>query len=110
MQELFFLQVSGVGYVNLVRFYGTYMSPSNSKARAILQSPISCTEHDPTRMGEGVGNERDKWKKALVCSVKRTSNLEAPIVSLSRAHGVSFQGQCLLGTQKNALTGGDNKL
>jgi hypothetical protein len=50
-----------------------------------------------------ISSSNDERQKALVRSVKRTSNLEAPIVSLSGAHGVSFQGQCLLGTQRNAL-------
>jgi hypothetical protein len=50
-----------------------------------------------------ISSSNDERQKALVRSVKRTSNLEAPIVSLSGAHGVSFQGQCLLGAQRNAL-------
>jgi hypothetical protein len=50
-----------------------------------------------------ISSSNDERQKALVRSVKRTSNLEAPIVSLSGAHGVSFQGQCLLGTQRNVL-------
>src|ERR1700733_6620329 len=49
-----------------------------------------------------ISSSNDERQKALIRSVKRTSNLEAPIVSLSGAHGVSFQGQCLLGAQRNA--------
>lgn len=50
-----------------------------------------------------ISSSNDERQKALIRSVKRTSNLEAPIVSLSGAHGVSFQGQCLLRTQRNVL-------
>lgn len=45
-----------------------------------------------------ISSSNDERQKALIRSVKRTSNLEAPIVSLSGAHGVRFHGQCLLGT------------
>ena len=37
-----------------------------------------------------ISSSNDERQKALVRSVKRTSNLEAPIVSLSGAHAVSF--------------------
>ena len=45
-----------------------------------------------------ISSSNDERQKALVRSVKRTSNLEAPIVSLAGAHAVSFPGQCLRGT------------
>ena len=48
-----------------------------------------------------ISSSNDERQKALVRSVKRTSNLEAPIVSLSGAHGVSFLLQCCQGTQSN---------
>lgn len=50
-----------------------------------------------------ISSSNDERQKALIRSVKRTSNLEAPIVSLSGAHAVSFQGTCLLGAQRNVL-------
>jgi hypothetical protein len=50
-----------------------------------------------------ISSSNDERQKALIRSVKRTSSLEAPIVSLSGAHAVSFQGQCLLGTQRDVF-------
>ena len=59
-----------------------------------------------------ISSSNDERQKALVRSVKRTSNLEAPIVSLSGAHGVSFQGQSISPrySEKRTLSGGDTKL
>ena len=48
-----------------------------------------------------ISSSNDERQKALIRSVKRTSSLEAPIVSLSGAHAVSFQSQCILGAQRN---------
>ena len=50
-----------------------------------------------------ISSSNDERQKALVRSVKRTSNLDAPIVSLSGAHAVSFQCQCFQGTQGNVV-------
>ncbi len=50
-----------------------------------------------------ISSSNDERQKALVRSVKRTSSLEAPIVSLSGAHAVSFQCHCLLGTERNVF-------
>jgi len=58
-----------------------------------------------------ISSSNDERQKALVRSVKRTSNLEAPIVSLSGAHAVSFQRLCCQGTQGNVgHSGGDIEL
>jgi Prp8 binding protein len=58
-----------------------------------------------------ISSSNDERQKALVRSVKRTSNLEAPIVSLSGAHGVSFsRPMSPRYSEKRALTGGDTKL
>jgi len=59
------------------------------------------SEPEANQQQLAISSSNDERQKALVRSVKRTSNLEAPIVSLSGAHGVSFQAQCLLGTQRN---------
>lgn len=47
-----------------------------------------------------ISSSNDERQKALVRSVKRTSNLEAPIVSLSGSHAVSFRRQVLPGYSK----------
>lgn len=50
-----------------------------------------------------ISSSNDERQKALVRSVKRTSNLDAPIVSRSGAHAVSFQCRCYQGTKGNVV-------
>ena len=46
--------------------------------------------NSPSRNQIAISSSNDERQKALIRSVKRTSNLEAPIISLSGAHSVRF--------------------
>lgn len=50
-----------------------------------------------------ISSSNDERQSALVRTVKRTSNLEAPIVSLSGAHAVCFQAQGRRVTHRNVF-------
>jgi Prp8 binding protein len=43
-----------------------------------------------------ISGSNDERQKALIRTVQRTSNLEAPIVSLAGAHGVSVSSDATL--------------
>jgi hypothetical protein len=55
-----------------------------------------------------ISSSNDERQKALIRSVKRTSNLEAPIISLSGAHAVSFSMTVLLGYSRQRGHSGGN--
>jgi Prp8 binding protein len=55
-----------------------------------------------------ISSSNDERQKALVRSVKRTSNLEAPIVSLSGSHAVSPPHQVPPGYSKRRVPAGRN--
>jgi Prp8 binding protein len=57
-----------------------------------------------------ISSSNDERQKALIRSVKRTSNLEAPIVSLSGAHSVSFSASVISTSVGHACTGGNIEL
>ena len=61
------------------------------------------SEPEANQQQLAISSSNDERQKALIRSVKRTSNLEAPIVSLSGAHGVSLQVQHLPSTQRDAF-------
>jgi len=56
----------------------------------ILIKRARSSEPESNNQQLAISSSNDERQKALVRSVKRTSNLEAPIVSLSGAHSVSF--------------------
>jgi len=62
-------------------------SPPPTQGTLIKRSRSSEPQNASQLIISSSGKEREQ---ALIRTVKRTSNLEAPIVSLSGAHGVSF--------------------
>ena len=62
-------------------------SPPPAQGTLIKRSRSSEPQNTAQLIISSSGKEREQ---ALIRTVKRTSNLEAPIVSLSGAHGVSF--------------------
>jgi hypothetical protein len=62
-------------------------SPPPAQGTLIKRSRSSEPQNTSQLIISSSGKEREQ---ALIRTVKRTSNLEAPIVSLSGAHGVSF--------------------
>ena len=62
-------------------------SPPAAQGTLIKRSRSSEPQNTSQIVISSSGKEREQ---ALVRTVKRTSNLEAPIVSLSGAHGVGF--------------------
>ncbi len=57
-----------------------------------------------------ISSSNDERQKALVRSVKRTSNLEAPIVSLSGAHSVRFSVYIIRATRRHFFAGRNTEL
>ena len=65
----------------------------------------------PPRTQLVISSSGDDRQKGLVRTVKRTSNLEAPIISLSGAHSVSgVNVRALLGDSRISCQGRDSKL
>ena len=62
-------------------------SPPQAQGTLIKRNRSSEPQNTSQIIISSSGKEREQ---ALIRTVKRTSNLEAPIVSLSGAHGVSF--------------------
>ena len=65
----------------------------------------------PPRTQLVISSSGDDRQKGLIRTVKRTSNLEAPIISLSGAHSVSgVNVRALLGDSRISCQGRDSKL
>lgn len=62
-------------------------SPPSAQGTLIKRSRSSEPQNTAQLIISSSGKEREQ---ALIRTVKRTSNLEAPIVSLSGAHGVCY--------------------
>ena len=62
-------------------------SPPSAQGTLIKRSRSSEPQNTSQLIISSSGKEREQ---ALIRTVKRTSNLEAPIVSLSGAHGVRY--------------------